>query len=70
MFSAEHEDASHGAIRKDVMGRFESFGRGDHKLIADGARLATGAHQKRTVKRIDDGELHRRHHRFGFRKTR
>lgn len=70
MLSAQHEDASHGTVRKNVMGRSESFGRRDHKLFADGTGLAIGAHQEGTAERVDYGQLHRGHHRFRFHKTR
>lgn len=70
MFSPKHESSTHGTVRENVMGRTESFGRGDHKLVTYGARLAAGAHQKGTVERVHDGQLYGRHHRLGFHKTR
>lgn len=70
VFGSEHEDAAHGTVRENAMGRPESFGHRDHKLAAHGARLAAGAVQKRTAQRVHDGQLHRRHHRFGFHQTR
>jgi len=43
MLGAKHEDAAHGPLRENVMGRAEGIGHRDHKLAAYGARLATGA---------------------------
>jgi len=70
MFGAKHEDAAHGPLRKNVVGRAEGIGHRDHKLAAYGARLAIGAAQKRTAQRVHDGQLHRGHHHAGFHKTR
>lgn len=66
----EHEDAARGALRENAVGRAEGFGHRDHKLAAHRARVAAGAAQEGTAQRVHHGQLHRRHHRLGFHKTR
>jgi len=70
MLSAKHEDAAYGLIRENVVGRTESIRHRDYKLAANGARLATGAVQKRIAQRVHNGKLHGGYHNAGFYKTR
>lgn len=70
MLGAKYEDAAYGPFRENVVGRAESIRHRDHKLAADGARLATGAIQKRITQRVHNGQLHRGYHNAGFYKTR
>lgn len=70
MLGPEHEDAAHGPLRENVVGRTESIGHRNHKLAAHGARLATGATQEGTAQRVHDGQLYRGHNHTGFHKTR